>query len=148
MNVGISCFCLHPEGSHSGLVRAPAKCLHGVIRVEGSNPSPSALYRTSQTSRGTIDKWLEMEQIWFFYIVKCRDDSLYSGITNDIEHRLKEHNSGTGAKYTYSRRPVKLVYSERLPNQLEARKREIQIKNWSRIKKERLIAGFPRLRSE
>ena len=89
-----------------------------------------------------------MEQQWYFYIVKCRDNSCYSGITNNIEHRVKEHNKGTGAKYTFGRRPVKLVYSEKQANISEARKRESQIKNWARVKKERLILGFPRLCSE
>ncbi|MBI2831652.1 MAG: GIY-YIG nuclease family protein [Chloroflexi bacterium] len=88
------------------------------------------------------------EQEWFFYIVRCSDSSLYCGMTNDLETRLKEHNGGTGAKYTYSRRPVILVYSEKCNNISEARKREAQIKGWSRIKKESLIVGFPRLRSE
>ena len=89
-----------------------------------------------------------MKQQWFFYIVRCRDGSLYSGITNDIEHRIKEHNRGDGAKYTFSRRPVKLVYSEKCDNISEARKREMQVKGWTRIKKERLVVGFPRLGSE
>ena len=88
-----------------------------------------------------------MGQEWFFYILKCRDNSLYSGITNNIEHRIKEHNSGTGAKYTHSRRPVALVYSEKLKNISEARKREAQVKNWPKIKKEQLVEGFPQLRS-
>ena len=89
-----------------------------------------------------------MKQQWFFYIVRCKDDSLYSGITNDIEHRIKEHNRGDGARYTFSRRPVKLVYCEKYSSISEARKREMQVKGWMRIKKERLIVGFPRLRSE
>jgi putative endonuclease len=89
-----------------------------------------------------------MDKEWFFYIVRCRDDSLYSGITNDLKERLVEHNRGAGAKYTLARRPVTLVYSERYNNVSEAAKREVQIKGWSRIKKERLIKGFPRLRSE
>ena len=88
------------------------------------------------------------DQSWFFYIVRCRDDSLYSGITIDLEDRLREHNKGTGAKYTSARRPVTLVYCERYDNVSKARKREEQIKGWSKIKKERLIGGFPRLRSE
>ena len=87
-------------------------------------------------------------QDWFFYIVKCKDGSYYSGITNDIEHRVKEHNKGQGAKYTYGRRPVVLIYSEKCNNVSEARRRESQIKGWSRVKKEKLIVGFPRLRSE
>jgi putative endonuclease len=89
-----------------------------------------------------------MEQKWYFYIVRCRDNSLYSGITNDIEHRLKEHNKGKGAKYTLSRMPVRLVFFETHSNKSEARKREIQIKSWTKFKKEQLIVGFPRLRSE
>jgi len=88
------------------------------------------------------------DQEWFFYIVQCRDDSLYSGIAVDLECRLEEHNKGTGAKYTSIRRPVTLVYFERYHNVSEARKREEQVKGWSKAKKERLISGFPRLRSE
>ncbi len=88
------------------------------------------------------------DQEWFFYIVRCRDDSLYSGITVDLEDRLREHNKGTGAKYTSIRKPVTLVYDERYDNVSKARQREEQIKRWSKTKKERLIRGFPRLRSE
>ena len=88
------------------------------------------------------------DQEWFFYIVRCRDDSLYSGITVDLEGRIREHNKGTGAKYTSIRRPVTLVHNERYGNVSKARKREGQIKGWSKTKKERLIGGFPRLRSE
>jgi putative endonuclease len=87
-------------------------------------------------------------QDWYFYIVKCRDDSYYSGISNDVKHRIEMHNKGKGAKYTSSRRPVKLVYSEKFLNQSEAGKREWQIKNWSKAKKELLIKGFPQLRLE
>jgi putative endonuclease len=89
-----------------------------------------------------------MDKEWYFYMVRCRDNSLYSGITNNIEKRIKEHNKGTGARYTLIRRPVVFVYSERCCNISEARKRESQIKRWTRNKKERLIMGFPRLRSE
>ena len=85
---------------------------------------------------------------WYFYIVRCKDNSLYSGIAIDVEDRVRAHNRGTGAKYTFARRPVTLVYSERLSNISEARKRESQVKGWSKTKKEQLILGFPRLRSE
>ena len=91
---------------------------------------------------------VSMEQAWYFYIVRCRDKSLYSGITNDLERRLKEHNKGTGAKYTSGRRPVELVYSEKHSNVSIARKREAQVKSWIKIQKEQLIVGFPKLRSE
>ena len=81
-------------------------------------------------------------------MVRCSDNSLYSGIATDVNDRVRKHNRGAGAKYTSGRRPVMLVYSERLNNVSEARKREWQIKNWPRAKKESLILGFPRLRSE
>ncbi|GEM_PF-290025 len=85
-------------------------------------------------SRSTLS-----DKVWFFYILRCRDDSLYSGITTDLEGRLKEHNKGKGAKYTSGRRPVTLVYSERCGTVSEARKREAQVKRWPRKKKEQLI---------
>jgi putative endonuclease len=89
-----------------------------------------------------------MVQDWFFYIVRCRDNTLYSGITVDLEDRVGEHNRGTGAKYTSGRRPVALAYSEKCGSASEARKREYQIKRWPRAKKEQLIKGFHPLRSE
>ena len=79
---------------------------------------------------------------WFFYMVRCRDNSLYSGITNNLEHRISEHNKGKGAKYTSGRRPVTLVHSERLNNVSEARKREAEVKRWPKNKKEQLVKGF------
>jgi len=82
------------------------------------------------------------EQAWFFYMVRCNDGSLYSGITNDVDARIRAHNNGTGAKYTCGKRPVILVYQEKYDNVSKARKRETQIKNWSKIKKERLIKGI------
>ncbi|MBI2860109.1 MAG: GIY-YIG nuclease family protein [Chloroflexi bacterium] len=85
---------------------------------------------------------------WYFYMVRCIDNSLYSGIATDVDDRVREHNRGTGARYTSGRRPVVLVYSEKHDNVSEARKRESQIKDWAKAKKERLIMGFPRLRSE
>jgi putative endonuclease len=85
---------------------------------------------------------------WFFYIVRCTDSTLYSGITTNLERRVREHNKGTGAKYTSGRRPVLLVHSERLNNVSEARKREATVKRWPKIKKEQLVKDFPRLSSE
>jgi putative endonuclease len=85
---------------------------------------------------------------WYFYIVRCKDNSLYSGIAIDVDDRLREHNRGTGAKYIRGRMPVTLVYSEKLNNVSEARKREAQVKRWPKTKKEQLVLGFPRLSSE
>lgn len=75
---------------------------------------------------------------WFVYILRCSDETLYTGITKNLKRRIKEHNEGRGAKYTRGRRPVKLVYSERSKNRSEAAKRENEIKSMSRSEKERL----------
>lgn len=77
--------------------------------------------------------------MWSVYIVKCQDGSYYTGITNNLAHRIADHNAGKGAKYTRRKKPVKLVYTEGLPNKSRASKREIQIKDMSRAKKEELM---------
>jgi len=78
---------------------------------------------------------------WFVYMVRCADNTLYTGVTTDVERRLKEHNSDNrkGAKYTRVRRPVQLVYSEEQPDRSSASKREYEIKQFSRTKKNSLI---------
>ncbi len=76
---------------------------------------------------------------WYCYVVRCRDGSLYTGITTDIERRVAAHNEGTGAKYTRSRRPVTLVWSEPFDSKSDALKRELEVKRWRKSKKERLI---------
>ena len=73
------------------------------------------------------------------YILKCNDNSLYTGWTNDITHRLKMHNEGKGAKYTRARRPVELVYYERFLTKQEAMRREWEIKQLARKDKLKLI---------
>jgi putative endonuclease len=77
---------------------------------------------------------------YFIYILKCNDETLYTGITTDVARRVQEHNnSDKGAKYTKLRRPVKLVYVEESENRSSASKREYAIKKLSRIKKLELI---------
>jgi len=77
---------------------------------------------------------------YFVYIMRCRDKSLYTGITNNIKRRLKEHNSSrNGARYTSARRPVRCVYKESQPDISSAMKRERQIKKLPRKKKQQLI---------
>ena len=76
---------------------------------------------------------------YFVYIVACKNEELYTGYTNDIDKRVETHNSGKGAKYTKTRLPVKLVYSEQFENKSEALKREYKIKSLSRIEKLKLI---------
>ena len=75
----------------------------------------------------------------YTYIVKCSDGSLYTGWTNNLEKRIKDHNAGRGAKYTNARRPVVLVYKEEFPTKLEAMKREWEIKRLSRKEKLSMI---------
>ena len=76
----------------------------------------------------------------YTYIVKCRDNTYYTGWTKDLDRRMKAHNSGTGAKYTRSRRPVRLVYYEAYRTKEEAMRREREIKRMSRKEKEKLLA--------
>ena len=75
----------------------------------------------------------------YTYIVKCSDGSLYTGWTNNLEKRIKDHNAGRGAKYTTARRPVVLVYKEEFPTKQEAMKREWEIKRLSRKEKLSMI---------
>ncbi len=78
--------------------------------------------------------------MFFTYILKCNDRTLYAGSTNDLQKRLHEHNNAkNGAHYTKIRRPVELVYSEELATYAEARAREAEIKRMSRIQKLDLI---------
>ena len=77
--------------------------------------------------------------MYFVYLLRCYDGSLYCGWTNDLEKRLVARNSGRGTKYTRARRPVELVYSEKLPDKSSALKREYEIKRLSLAKKLQLI---------
>lgn len=76
---------------------------------------------------------------WIVYLLRCADDSLYTGMTNDVNRRCKQHNAGTASRYTRSRRPTTLVYQETQAGRSEALKREAEIKTFSRRKKELLI---------
>lgn len=75
----------------------------------------------------------------YIYILRCSDDTLYTGWTNDLEKRIKAHSNGTGAKYTRGRGPVELVYFEEFDDKKDAMKREYEIKKYTRSKKEWLI---------
>lgn len=78
--------------------------------------------------------------MYFVYIIQCSDDTFYTGITTDLDRRIKEHNSSKlGAKYTKIRRPVKLVYSQQFINRSEALKEEARIKKLSHLQKFDLI---------
>jgi predicted GIY-YIG superfamily endonuclease len=74
-------------------------------------------------------------EIWFVYMVRCRDGTLYTGITKDVSRRCQQHNEGTASRYTRSRRPIKLIYHEVRPTQSSALKREAAIKAMTRREK-------------
>jgi len=77
---------------------------------------------------------------WFVYILRCGDDSLYTGITNNIEKRINAHENGSGAKYTKGRGPLTLVYMQECADKSTAAKREMEIKKMGREKKEALVS--------
>jgi putative endonuclease len=84
---------------------------------------------------------------WYVYIARCADNSLYTGITTNLERRIREHNSNnySGAKSLRYRRPVKLVYYEQFANQTQAAVRERAIKKWTRKYKLKLITAFKKI---
>lgn len=83
-----------------------------------------------------------MKNTWKLYILRCRDGSLYTGISTDVQKRLAAHNSGKGAKYTRSRKPVELAYQEECIDHSHALRREIEIKALTKEEKERLIGNI------
>lgn len=76
------------------------------------------------------------------YIVRCKDDSLYTGWTNNLEKRIQAHNSGTGAKYTRAHGPVCLVWQQEFETKQEAMRQEAKIKKMKKIEKENLIKKY------
>jgi len=73
--------------------------------------------------------------IWYVYLLVCQDKSIYTGITTNLERRFKQHNSGRASKYTRSRLPVEMVYSEKHASRTDALKKEAQVKKLSRQRK-------------
>ncbi len=73
---------------------------------------------------------------YFVYILLCQNGSYYTGSTNDVEKRFKDHLTGKGARYTKSHKPIKVIYKEGFSSKTEALKREAEIKSWSRKRKE------------
>lgn len=79
--------------------------------------------------------------MFYVYILRCNDNTLYTGFTVDLERRIKTHNKGMGAKYTRGRLPVELVYKEEYKTKSEALKRECTLKKLNRIQKLKIIKG-------
>ena len=80
-----------------------------------------------------------MESVWYLYILRCGDGTLYTGITTDVEKRLEAHRSGKGAKYTRGRGPLELVYCEDCGDHSVALKRELEVKSLPKEEKLKLI---------
>jgi putative endonuclease len=78
--------------------------------------------------------------MYTLYILLCSDNTLYTGITNNLDKRLADHNSGKGAKYTRGRRPVKVVYTETFSDKSSAMKRETEIKKLKKSDKLKMIS--------
>ncbi|MDP3722321.1 MAG: GIY-YIG nuclease family protein [Candidatus Omnitrophota bacterium] len=81
---------------------------------------------------------------WFVYILRCNNGDLYTGITTHLERRYREHCSGKGGGFTNANRPTELLYHESHATESDAKRREAQIKGWSRRKKLSLISGDPK----
>ena len=83
-----------------------------------------------------------MNEKHYAYMLRCADNTIYSGYTNNLEKRVEVHNSGKGAKYTKNRRPVRLVYFEEFDTKSEAMRREYEFKHLKKHEKESMILGF------
>lgn len=83
-----------------------------------------------------------MEQQWFLYILRCGDDTLYTGITTDIDRRFAMHTSSKGAKYTRGRGPLTIVYRECCGSHSDALRREYTVKALPRMEKEKMIQEY------
>lgn len=83
-----------------------------------------------------------MENTWHLYILRCKDGTLYTGITTDVEKRFAAHQSGKGAKYTRGRGPLELAYREQCGSHSDALKRELEVKRLTREQKQALVAQY------
>lgn len=79
---------------------------------------------------------------YYFYLARCKDNSLYTGVSNNPEERIKRHNKGEGSAWIKQHGKAKIVYTEEYSDYLKAHRRELQVKKWSRKKKENLIKGI------
>lgn len=96
-----------------------------------------AVYKISRTG----SRVPKAKGSWTVYVLECLDGSYYCGITNDLTARLSAHNTGRGARYTRSRRPVSVIYRERRASKGAALRREAEIKQLTRKQKEELVSG-------
>jgi len=80
-----------------------------------------------------------IKDIWYLYIIECKDGKLYTGISIDLKRRIEQHNRGHGCRFTKFRNPVKLVYKQIFSSRSEALKREAEIKGWKKDRKIELL---------
>ncbi len=99
-------------------------------------------------AKGRVEGWFDLfisaskgKVMWYVYILECKDKSLYTGITDNLQRRFNEHASGKGGHFTKSFIAEEILFSEEYPDKPSALKREAQIKGWSRKKKLALIKG-------
>src|SRR5436309_3060666 len=134
----------HPiqRESKDSLQLASRLLAHGKALASSSRrpPSPLGCPPSLFCDCRTFGLW-HRRHVAYVYILRCADDSLYIGETDDVEARLQRHNDGKGCRFTARRRPVFLVYSEQYESRQSARARERQLKRWTRKKKEALIRG-------
>ena len=110
------------------------------LRAEDRSPLLAPLLRSKSDPGDVMNR-----NPWSVYIIKCRDDKLYTGISNDVPNRVRAHNEGNGCKFTKCRFPVRLVYTEECGTRSVALKKEIWIQKLGRSKKLELIdakAGY------
>lgn len=88
----------------------------------------------------TVSAVAEHEPVWFLYMIRCKNGSLYTGISTNVERRFAAHQAGKGAKYLRGKAPLLLVYQQTIGSHSEALKVELQIKQMSKQEKERMIA--------
>ncbi|MFA5320563.1 MAG: GIY-YIG nuclease family protein [Candidatus Omnitrophota bacterium] len=108
--------------------------------VSGVEPQAVVSKRARKGERvepACVEGW----KMWFVYMLLCKDEAIYTGITDDVDRRLKEHIQGKGGHYTKYNRPTDVLYKERFVNRFDAERREQQIKGWTRAKKIVLIIG-------
>ena len=106
------------------------------------DPSPYAEAPEARRSRGAKRREICMKGEWFLYIIECRTGEFYTGIAEDVEKRVEQHNKGRACRYTKFRGPVRLIYSEFCGEYAVARERERKVKDFSKIKKLKLIGDF------
>ncbi len=100
-------------------------------------PKYKRMIKTMEEKEG--DGSQKPDEPWFLYILRCQNDSFYTGVTKDLERRLKMHNDGKASKYTRARRPVEMIYHEDCMGRAQALVRECEVKALSRKKKEQLV---------